>query len=134
VRKVRVFFNTDLKNKLTATEVEDLRLDFKNYKEMGLLPDSFGRDVLYDHPNNLPIVKAEEISHIHLTDTDNLWHVRALQFNRTSDVHLVYCEGFTNKDCYLLMAILSPDAHAQANNRTIMHNLGKMAKAFHNKY
>lgn len=100
--------------------------DFKKYKESGKLPGNFGRDVLYNHPNTLPIVLQEKISHIHLEDPDKPWHFRTLQFNRTSDIHLVYCRGFYNENCYLLMALLSPDAHNQALNRTIMFNLGKI--------
>jgi len=27
---------------------------------------TFGRDVLYDHPGNLPLIRSEEVQHLHL--------------------------------------------------------------------
>lgn len=132
--EVRVFFHKDLKERLTDAEQAALKADFKQYKETGVVPDTFGRDAPYNHPNSLPIVKAEKLSHIHLGDPDNPWPLHIVQFNRKSDVHLVYCQGHTDENCYLLMAILSPNAHDLANNRTIMFNLGKMAERFRNRY
>jgi mRNA interferase YafO len=134
VTQIRIFHHEDLARRLTAVELTTLKADFKLYKETGVVPDNFGRDALYNHPNGLPIVKAEELSHIHLADADNPWPLRILQFNRTSDVHLVYCQGQTHEECYLLMAILSPNAHEQANSRDIMFKLGTMAERFHNQY
>lgn len=119
---------------LTADELEALRTDFKTYKEAGVLPMTFGRDVSYNHPNSLPIVLHEELFHIHLTNENELWHEKTLQFYRTSEIHLVYCQGSTQTNCYLLMAILSPDAHAQARDNSVMHSLGKMAEKFHQQY
>ncbi len=134
--KIRVFHHKSLELLFSDLELDlaALKDDFKKYKESGKLPGNFGRDVLYNHPNTLPIVLQEKISHIHLEDPDKPWHFRTLQFNRTSDIHLVYCRGFYNENCYLLMALLSPDAHNQALNRTIMFNLGKMAEQFRSRY
>ncbi len=134
MNKIRVFFHTHLKSILSPTEMTALQSDFKNYKATGKVPDTFGRDALYNHTNSLPIIKSEEVAHIHLTDNDNPWPLHTLQFNRTSDEHLIYCQGYFDKNCYLLMAILTPDAHEQALNRTIMYNLGKMAEKFRNQY
>ena len=111
-----------------------LKEDFKQYKGSHLLPSNFGRDAEYNHPNNLPIVRQEKLSHIHLEEPDKPWSIRTMQFSKTSDTHLVYCQGHHDENCYLLMALLSPDAHDQALNRTIMYNLGKMAEKFRNTY
>jgi len=134
--KIRVLHHKSLESLFSELELDltALKDDFKKYKESGNPPGNFGRDVLYNHPNTLPIVCQEKISHIHLEDPDNPWHFHVAQFNRTSDIHLVYCRGFYDEKCYLLMTLLSPDAHNQALNRTIMFNLGKMAEQFRNKY
>lgn len=134
MNKIRVFFHAHLKTILSPDEMTALQYDFKNYKETGKVPDTFGRDALYNHPNSLPIIKSEEVAHIHLADNENSWPVQTLQFNRTSDEHLIYCQGYFNKSCYLLMAILTPDAHEQALNRSIMYSLGQMAEKFRSQY
>jgi mRNA interferase YafO len=100
----------------------------------GQLPDTFGRDVPYDHPHTLPLMLAEEVKHIHLADGENPWPVRAIQYHRTSDVHLVYCSGAMHDDHYLLIAILSPDAHAQAKDNNLMTRLGRAAELFRQKF
>jgi mRNA interferase YafO len=134
--KVRVFHHKTLEQIFTqhGLDLIALKEDFKRYKESGVPPSLFGRDAKYNHPNTLPIVRQEKLSHIHLEEPDKPWPVRAVQFSKTSDVHLVYCRGFHDEDCFLLMALLSPNAHDQALNRTIMYNLGKMAEKFRIKY
>ena len=89
--KVTVFIQNAFKDSLTTTEFNNLKADFKSYKEEGLLPDTFGRDVLYDHPSNFSLVKETSLSHIHIKDGNTNWHVGTLQFSRTSDSHLIYC-------------------------------------------
>jgi len=37
-------------------------------------------------------------------------------------------------NCYLLMTILSPDAHEQARSRDIMYKLGVMAEKFRQQF
>lgn len=130
----RIFKSSIIQKALTDQEQIDLVSDFRNYKEHGILPDLFGRDVAYDHPHNLPIVHSEELQHIHLVEPNNSWGVNTLQINKTSDKHLVYCQGFTNANSYLLMAILSPNAHTKACDNGIMYSLGRMAELFRMKY
>ncbi len=77
---------------------------------------------------------TEEIQHIHLGSEDKPLPLRKLQFYQTSDIHLVYCQGSLDENCYLLMTILSPDAHKQAKSRNIMFKLGVMAEKFRNQY
>jgi mRNA interferase YafO len=60
--------------------------------------------------------------------------INRVQFHQKNDVHLVYYPSFNNGDIFLLLAILSPNAHQQAKNREIMYKLGVIAEGFRNKY
>lgn len=108
--------------------------DFSRYKQTGIVPHNFGRDMAYDHPHTLPVVKVEQMRHIHLGSVDQLLPLNKIQHYRTSDIHLVYCQGGLSAEYVLLMTILSPDAHEQAKSRDIMYRLGKMAELFRSKY
>lgn len=127
---IRIFKSQFILQALSAEQLEQLTTDFRIYKETGLLPDTFGRDVKYDHPYTYPLVRAEEVSHIHMTDNEHLWPLRLVQFKRTSDIHLVYCQGASHPEHYLLITILTPDAHNQARQNNIMAKIGKMAERF----
>jgi len=131
---MRVFKSKVIREQLTEVELSPLIADFKQYKLTGVVPDTFGRDELYNHSNSLPIIKAEEVQHIHLLNEEKYWPIYAVQFNKTSDTHLVYCQGEANPGCYLLIAILSPNAHEQARNNSVMYNMGKMAEKFRLQY
>ncbi|GHB73189.1 mRNA interferase YafO [Psychrosphaera saromensis] len=131
---MRVFKSRLIQSVLSTDELESLVKDFKSYKSTGVVPYNFGRDVPYDHPNTMPIVKSEDVQHIHLGSDDNPLPLHKIQFHRTSDIHLVYCQGASSDVDYLLMTILSPDGHAQARSRDIMYKLGLMAKLFRDKY
>lgn len=112
-----------------AEALEALILDFEDYKRTGDVPRHFGRDVPYDHPSTPPTVRFEQVKHLHLVDGANP-SLHTVQFRRTSDVHLVYCQGAMNDDCYLLITILTPDGHAKARDRNIMSNIGMIAEKF----
>lgn len=131
---IRLFKSSIIRQLLTDEELNALVDDFKSYKFTGNAPEHFGRDVPYDHLNTLPVVLAEEVRHIHLGSEDKPLPLRKIQFYQTSDIHLVYCQGALDENCYLLMTILSPDAHKQAKSRDIMFKLGVMAEKFRNKY
>ena len=131
---LRIFNSLVIKEQLSEVELRDLSSDFRTYKETGILPSTFGRDALYDHINNSSIVKSEELRHLHLRGQDDPWPIYALQYQRTSDVHMVYCQGFHQKNHFLLMSILAPNAHEQARQRGLMYKLGSMAENFRNKY
>lgn len=131
---IRVFKSSIIRQILNDEEMEALIHDFKRYKITGNAPKHFGRDVFYDHPNTIPIVLAEEIQHIHLGSKNKPLPIKKIQFHQTSDIHFVYCQGVLNDNCYLLMTILSPDAHEQAKSRDIMYKLGVMAEKFRNLY
>lgn len=119
---------------MQSDEMEQLVKDFRLYKSDGLLPSTFGRDVLYDHLNSLNLLKVEEVRHIHLASQTTHWKPRTEQYNKTSDHHLVYCQGASTPNTYLLMALLRPDAHQQSLNRNIMYNLGVMAEKFRQQF
>lgn len=131
---IRVFKSAVIRKLLTEAELDALVHDFKIYKSEGILPDLFGRDVPYDHPNTMPIVKHEEVQHIHLADADNPWPLHAIQFSKTSDSHLIYCQGASDPNCYALITILSPNAHEQTKSNSIMYRLGEAAEQFRNRY
>lgn len=131
---IRVFKSHIIMSLLSDEELDQLVSDFTRYKTTGIVPDNFGRDVPYDHPNTLPIVKQEEVSHIHLGSEDNPLPLHKMQFYRTSDIHLIYCQGSLNENTYLLMNILSPNGHELSKSRDIMFKLGKMAELFRLKY
>lgn len=131
---IRIFTGTIIRSQLTDEELEALIHDFKAYKQGDGLPDTFGRDVAYDHPHTLSTVKQEELHHLHLAQDPKDWTEHAVQFSRTSDVHLVYCRGFYDPDCYALLAILSPDAHQQSFDRDLMLKLTRAATHFRNRY
>ena len=130
---IRVFKHKILIDALTESELHSLTKDFRYYKETGQKPEFFGRDEAYDHPNTLPILKSEEVKHIHLASTDAPF-LSSIQFYQTSDKHLVYCQGWNEPSCFLLIAILAPDAHEQARHRTIMYNLGLIAEKFRRNF
>ena len=131
---IRIFKSRPLIESLNESELGSLVSDFKLYKLTGQLPDTFGRDVPYDHPNTMPTLKNEDVRHIHLLDEDMKWQVNKLQFYRTSDTHLVYCQGGVDENCYLLIAILSPNAHEQARNNQVMFKIAIMAENFRRKF
>ena len=84
--------------------------------------------------HSLQVLKDEDVRHIHLAGDNNPWNERSIQYYRTSDIHLVYCQGALNENRYLLMTVLQPDAHEQAKNNSIMANLGFMAERFRQKF
>tara|TARA_R110000868_G_C10969398_1_gene769535 strand:- start:11666 stop:11854 length:189 start_codon:yes stop_codon:yes gene_type:complete len=51
-------------------------------------------------------------------------------FFSESDIHLVYCCGFYDTNHYLLITILKPDAHRQANNIDRMLDIAAIAAGF----
>ncbi|MGK0441985.1 MAG: mRNA interferase YafO [Pseudohongiellaceae bacterium] len=125
---------TPLRESLEADELVQLKSDFEQYKTIGTLPDYFGRDVPFDHPHTLPLVLQENVQHLHITDDGQPFPIHKVQMKRTSDTHLIYCQGVFNRDCYCLLAILSPDAHDQEHNNEIMYKLAKGAEKYRMKY
>jgi mRNA interferase YafO len=131
---MRIFKGRILMQQLTEEQADQLVADFRNYKQHGLVPNTFGRDAAYDHPNTPPMLKAEQLRHIHLIPS-NVSHKQITpQYRRTSDVHLIYCQGALDEASWCLIAILAPDAHKQALEMNIMLKLAKVAENFRSKY
>ena len=132
---IRIFKTDEIRSFLSVEELKCLEHDFRAYKEGILVPEGFGRDVRYDHPNTPSAVLFEEVKHIHLLDPDKGWvrGMRTLQMHRTSDTHLVYCNGAIYSDHYLLITILKSDAHSLANDRNVMFGIGRYAEDFRQK-
>jgi mRNA interferase YafO len=118
------------RDSLNEDERKAFIADFKLYKSTGKLPERFGRDVPYHFPKE---ALEEELLHLHL-NVDDPWPISYLQYDRTSDVHLVYCQGATQKNCFFLMTILSPDAHEQAKNIDLMLKLAEKAESFRKEF
>lgn len=132
---IRVFASQLLKQQLPKQELENLLSDFRQYKDSGVLPDTFGRDVPYDHPSNLPLIRSEEVQHLHLKPANTPgWPTHLAPFRRTSDIHLVYCQGAIHPQYYYLMLILAPEAHQQARDNNRMFKLARMAESFRQHY
>ncbi len=119
---------------MSENELTALSADFKRYLSRVPLEFQFGRDELYDHQHTLPIVRTEEVRHVHLADPNKPWRAGIKGYRRTSDHHIVYCQGASDEEIYLLIALLSPDAHEQAKNNSIMYNIGIEAEKFRLKY
>lgn len=98
---------------------------FEQYKAHHHLPAAFGRDAILERPQK---AKDEELFHLHLNLSGFPKGQR--QYQRTSDVWLLYTRGFWNLNSYHLIAILEPDAHDQARNITLIGRFADIAEKF----
>lgn len=115
--------------------------DFVIYKATGKLPHYFGRDTLYDRPDE---VKDAHMWHIHLELGMNKFeppitpkgkHARkpdqaTVQWHRTSDTCLVYVQNILDENQYSLLAVFHPWAHAEGQDYRQMRELAAVAKEF----
>ena len=135
MKNIRIYKSKIIREQFPDSDLQALITDFKRYKSGQSLPDLFGRDVLYDHSNTPPIIKTEEVRHLHLATPETPWKSqKAVQFSKTSDTHLVYCQAGSDPNSYLLIAVLSPDAHEQAKQKQLMITMGMMAETFRNRF
>lgn len=119
-------------------ELDALVREFKEYKQTGSLPKIFGRDALYERP---PSIVDAELRHVHLLDetVKKPW-LRILQYTRTSDSCLVYCQGTHSSDNYLLIALLRYNpltkigVHARTRKTTFLLELAEIAEGFRKVY
>jgi mRNA interferase YafO len=130
---IRIFKSAILAEQLTVDELVQLVEDFRQYKETTIPANYMGRDIPYDHMNTLPSVKREHVMHLHLKDGSQDWSGKN-QYYRTSDKHLVYCQGSSNKNTYLLITMLEPEAHAKARFTSVMGKIADMAQNFRHQY
>ncbi|WP_432321444.1 type II toxin-antitoxin system YafO family toxin [Yersinia enterocolitica] len=111
--------------------------DFIIYKSTGKLPDYFGRDTVYDRPDD---IQDSGLGHIHLELGDdkfkappksaNLNDQQVLQWYRTSDTALVYAKGLIDENSYSLIAVFTPPAHDKAKDYDRMRILAEYARKF----
>lgn len=126
---VKVYATKMLQESLPEDQFTTLMQQFKEYKEKGVLPGTFGRDVAYHDPSG---AEAAELKHIHLKEEGD-WSVNLVQFHRTSDIALVYCKGWHSANNYLLICILQ-DAHRRARKVTFMMDLIDIAEKFRERF
>jgi len=131
---IRIFKTDLIREQMSNGHLIQLVADFKRYKETGVPADHFGRDAPYNHINSLPSVRLQELQHLHLLIQPQSKTRSLRQFNKTSDDHLVYCQGFYSNEVYLLIALLSPNAHEQARNNNVMLKMAKISEMFRNQY
>lgn len=86
---------------------------FKQYKITADPSDLFGRDVLYDRN---PQAVLNDVRHVHIIELPELYSPFKSQFYNTTDKkHLVYCSGFSDPHKFLIIDLLTPNAHAKAS-------------------
>ncbi|MDG3088123.1 type II toxin-antitoxin system YafO family toxin [Vibrio hannami] len=110
----------------TTPENKKLVEQFKLYKSEGVVPDSFGKDASLTRPRDALYAGIQHMHIGHFNKVNN-------QFHRTSDDWLIYAEGLFS-DSYLLIEVLSPDAHDRSENLEVMSRYIKLGNAFRNKY
>ncbi|WP_345852543.1 type II toxin-antitoxin system YafO family toxin [Shewanella algae] len=118
---VKVFKTTSAlwNNPAIAPVVEQ----FKKYKNQMHVPTTFGRDAPLVRPSE---AKYAGLQHIHL----GVFNPINYQYSRTSDSWLIYATGFMNQNHFLLIDILSPDAHNKANSIDLMNKYINLASKF----
>jgi len=129
---VRVFTCAEFRNNLDEATAQNIVKIFKEYKTTGIIPKNFGRDVAYDLVKS---IQATGLRHIHVRDsTSTHWNLRTVQFHKTSDTALVYCQGNLDKNTYLLIAFFE-NAHKIAREDMLyLMKLGDKAEEFRSKY
>lgn len=133
---VRIFTHQDLKMSLGEQQTKALVDDFRSYKQGTGLPTTFGRDVPYRFTHKRSYL---ELQHLHFKASG--FPLKLLQFKRTSGYVLVYCPGFFDNNCYLLIAVIkhwNPKKPNDINNTDrdtqLMDNLEHIAEQFREKY
>lgn len=109
-----------------------IKTDFQKYKETGVPPLHFGRDVPYHIPER---ARLAEIHHLHIAPEDVPWLPTVRQHNRTSDRHLVYTFGILSSETYGILGLLNDNAHeAAASRNMIFDSLIAAAERFREEY
>ncbi|AMF94500.1 hypothetical protein AL536_13600 [Vibrio fluvialis] len=106
---------------------EQLVDDFKKYVIDKKLPTSFGRDAPLNRPKDALFAG---LFHLHLGDFNR----HTFQYHRTSDDWLIYAKGLYDSNMYLLIDVLSPDAHKQSNNIDLVKSYIAIADKFRDTF
>ncbi|MDR7927276.1 type II toxin-antitoxin system YafO family toxin [Acidithiobacillus thiooxidans] len=133
---IRIFAHRALKDSFGKQKTKGLVEDFRAYKEGKGLPITFGRDVPYNFTHNRSYL---ELQHLHFNA--NGFPFKQVQFRRTSGYVLVYCSGFTDRNIYLLIAIIKhwnqikpDDIDGTDRDFTLMNALEKIAENFRENF
>ena len=97
--------------------------NFKKYKSEQIKPIIFGRDAPLSRPTD---AKFAELHHIHIGNFNEITR----QYSRTSDSWLIYTVRIENPNCFLLIDILTPNAHKDAERHSIMQPYIDAAESF----
>lgn len=113
---------------------DDLISDFHQYVSGQGLPQTFGRDSIFNEPY---LAFRAMLRHIHIALPPATFHHSRNQVDRTNregdphnDAWLVYVKHAFYDNRYLILAIMHPDAHGQARDTAIMKKLGYIAQEF----
>lgn len=92
----------------------------------------FGRDTTYDFPSK---VKEAGMYHIHIKDSSSKrWELKKISFDKTSNTALIYCDGFFNKSCFLLLGFIE-NAHQLYRSKPLyLMELSDTAERFREKF
>lgn len=123
---ITVFTSLLFREQTTNDERKALVANFKTYKN-GNLPSNIGRDVAYHRPLQ---VENAGLKHIHIGQ----WSMEVLQWTRTSDISLAYCESTAKNNTYALIALLRPNAHDQQRDYDLMIKLAAEALHFNSTH
>ncbi len=128
----RVFTRSHFVESCDPEQLILLKEMFVKYKKTGVVDPSFGRDVPFEFPSS---IANSGLKHIHIKDkTSQNWHLKKIQFHKTSDTALIYCEGFYDKSCFLLLGFIENAHETYRLNRDYLRNLAKIADKFRDKY
>ncbi len=110
--------------------LDDVREDFRRWKELGIYPATFGSNFKYDRPAS---VLYAELWHVHFS-ADGKWTVqirRKAPERRTSNAAIVYCTDHAPwHEHYCLLALLHTHAHEKMRNTNFAITLANLAEDF----
>ena len=127
--EIRVYTSALLRDTMHEYELGRLTSEFKKYKSTGKAPLLFGRDASYNRPDK--VLKAD-MHHVHLKGQEK-WSINVVQFRRLSNLHLIYCRGFSDINKYLLIAVIDK-AHEKARDINFMLNMADISEKFRSQF
>ena len=129
---VKVFLSSHFKDSCSEEKISVLVERFREYKKTGIAHPSFGRDTTYDFPST---VKQAGMSHIHVKDaTSKKWNLKRIAYDRTSNTALIYCEGFTHRNYYLLLGFIESAHETYKEKPQYLLDLAEIAEQFRSKF
>ena len=124
---VTVFTTQRLQARLPSADLGSIAKKFKLYKESRDPRTDFGRDADFKDPQSAISAK---LMHVHLND--GRFNMKVVQFGRTSDTFLIYCQGHVSPNNYLLIDLIT-NAHVRCRKITFISELADIAEKFRTK-